>query len=111
MKNIKRQKHIIDASDKTLGRLASEVAVLLRGKHKVTYQPHIDQGDVVEVKNVDKIKLTGKKEMQKKYYSHSGYPGNLKTETVAELKTKKPQEVFKRAVKNMLADVKFKNNM
>ena len=78
---MERQKHTIDATDRPLGRLATEIATLLRGKHKPEFQPHLDQGDIVEVTNVDKIKFTGKKMEQKKYYRHSGHPGNLKEES------------------------------
>lgn len=111
MKNIDRKKHTLDASSKTLGRLASEIAVLLRGKNKVNYQPHIDNGDVVEVINIKQLKVTGKKEDQKKYYNYSGYQGGLKTKVLSELRDKKPQEVLKKAVRNMLPDVKFRGDM
>ncbi len=99
---MKRETHIIDASNKVLGRLASQIAILLQGKHKSNYQPHIDMGDYVIVKNVDKIKLTGKKMEQKKYYRHSGYLGNLKEIPIKRLFEKRPQEILKMAVSKML---------
>ena len=108
---MERQKHTIDATDRPLGRLATEIATLLRGKHKPEFQPHLDQGDIVEVTNVDKIKFTGKKMEQKKYYRHSGHPGNLKEESLEKKFQKNPGEVLKRSVRNMLPDNKLRKNM
>ena len=106
-----REVHKIDATDKVLGRLASEVAVLLRGKHKVSFQPHVDQGDIVNISNVEKMKFTGKKNEQKTYYRHSGYPGGIKSETLQELLDRKPEEVLRKAVFNMLPKNKLRNEM
>lgn len=99
---MKRQTHIIDASGKSLGRLASEVTILLRGKHKINFDPAKDMGDFVIVKNVDKIKLTGKKLEKEIYYRHSSYLGGLKEIPLKKLFKEKPEEVFKEAVYGML---------
>ena len=93
---------VIDAKDKILGRLASQVAYRIRGKHNPLFTPHVDTGDWVVVVNADKIRLTGNKMDQKKYYRHSGYIGSLKTTTAKELLDKKPEEMLKKAVKGML---------
>ncbi|WP_457553573.1 50S ribosomal protein L13 [Desulfobacula sp.] len=93
---------VIDAKDQILGRIASQVAYRIRGKHNPLFTPHVDTGDWVIVINADKIRLTGKKMDQKTYYRHSGYIGNLKSETAKEVFEKKPNEVLKRAVKGML---------
>jgi large subunit ribosomal protein L13 len=99
---VERKWHLIDADGKTLGRLASEAAALLRGKHKPEFTPHIDTGDFVIVINAEKIVLTGKKLQQKKYYTHSHYPGGLKTTTAAEMINKKPHRIIELAVYGML---------
>lgn len=99
---VERQWYVIDAEDKTLGRLASRIAEILRGKHKPTYTPHIDTGDFVIVVNAEKVKLTGNKWKQKKYYRHSGYPGGLKETTYEKLVQKKPELIIEKAVKGML---------
>lgn len=93
---------VVDAKDKVLGRLASQVAYRIRGKNNPLFTPHVDMGDWVIVINADKIRLTGKKMDQKKYYRHSGYIGGLTTETAKELFEKKPVEVLKKAIKGML---------
>ncbi|UCE22955.1 MAG: 50S ribosomal protein L13 [Candidatus Aminicenantes bacterium] len=93
---------LIDADGKTLGRLATEVATLLRGKRKPEFTPFIDSGDFVVVVNAEKINVTGKKIDQKKYYSHSGYPGGIKVNTLKELLETKPEEVIRRAVWGMV---------
>jgi len=93
---------LIDADGKTLGRLATEVATLLRGKRKPEFTPFIDSGDFVVVVNAEKINVTGKKIEQKKYYSHSGYPGGIKVNTLKELLEAKPEEVIRRAVWGMI---------
>lgn len=111
MKNIERKTHSFDASGKTVGRLATQIATLLRGKHKPEFVPHLDLGDIVYVKNVDKLKFTGKKLEQKNYYRFTGYVGNLKTEKMSELFAKNPAEVLKRAVKQMLPNTKLRNDM
>ena len=100
--DITRQWHVIDASDVVLGRLASHVAVLLRGKHKPIFAPHVDTGDFVVVVNAAKVALSGNKLEQKHAYRHSGYPGGLKQRTYGELLAAKPEEVVRRAVKGML---------
>ncbi|MDR3202953.1 MAG: 50S ribosomal protein L13 [Bifidobacteriaceae bacterium] len=94
--------HVIDAADVVLGRLASQVAVLLRGKHKVTFAPHTDTGDYVIVVNAAKIVLTGNKAADKKAYSHSGYPGGLRATPYSELLAKRPEEAIRKAVRGML---------
>lgn len=93
---------VIDASDQVLGRLASKVAYRIRGKHNPLFTPHVDTGDWVVVINAEKIRLTGNKLEQKKYYRHSGYVGSIKSDTARELLEKKPEEVIKKAVQGML---------
>ena len=100
--DITRQWHVIDASDVVLGRLASTVAVLLRGKHKPIFAPHIDTGDFVIVVNADKVALSGAKLEQKKAYRHSGYPGGLRAVNYGDLMAKHPERVVEKAVKGML---------
>ena len=92
----------IDASNAVVGRLASIIAKILRGKNKATFTPHMDNGDFVVVKNIEKIKFTGKKFQNKKYYRHTGYPGGIKETTPEKLYDKKPGEALKLAVKRML---------
>ena len=99
---IDRKWYVVDAEGNTLGRLASEVARVLRGKNKPTFTPHIDTGDYVIVINAEKIKVTGKKLDQKVYYHHSGYVGGLKETTLKEKLAKKPEQVIELAVKGML---------
>lgn len=94
--------YVIDAKDKILGRLASRVAYRIRGKNNPLFSPHVDTGDWVIIINADKIRMTGNKLDQKKYYRHSGYIGGLTTETAKELLAKKPEEVIKKAVRGML---------
>jgi large subunit ribosomal protein L13 len=103
-----RKLHKIDATGKAAGRLATQIALILRGKNKTDYQPHIDMGDIVHVSNIDKLKFSGKKIEQKKYYSYSGYPGGLKTKKISEIK---PAEVLKKAVRDMLPPTKHRVNM
>ena len=100
--DIERQWWVVDASDQTLGRLATRIATLLEGKHKPTYSPHLDTGDHVVVVNAGRIKVTGNKLLQKRYYRHSGYPGGLKEESLQALMARKPELVIERAVKGML---------
>jgi large subunit ribosomal protein L13 len=100
--DITRQWHVIDATDVVLGRLASHVAVLLRGKHKPIFAPHVDTGDFVIVINADKIALTGTKLEDKKAYRHSGYPGGLRSVSYADLMAKHPERAVEKAVKGML---------
>ena len=92
---IERKWYVVDAEGKTLGRLASEVAKVLRGKNKPIFTPHIDTGDYVIVVNADKIKVTGKKLEQKKYYHHSDYVGGMKETSLKEMITKKPENIMK----------------
>ncbi len=99
---VERKWYVIDASGQTLGRLASEVASILRGKHKPIYTPHVDTGDFVIVINADKIILTGNKLDQKMYRRHSGYPGGLKEMTYRNLLDKKPEKAVEAAIKGML---------
>ena len=99
---INREWYVVDATGHTLGRLASEIAKILRGKNKPIYTPHIDTGDYVVVINADKIKVTGKKMDQKIYYNHSGYVGGMKETTLKEKMAKKPEDVIYLAVKGML---------
>ena len=100
--NIERKWYVVDAEGKTLGRLASEVAKVLRGKNKPTFTPHIDTGDYVIVVNAAKIAVTGKKLDQKIYYHHSDYVGGMKETTLREMLAKKPEKVVELAVKGML---------
>ena len=99
---IERKWFVVDATEKTLGRLATEVASVLRGKHKPIYTPHVDCGDYVVVINAEKIKLTGKKWDQKMYYSHSGYRGGLKETNAKEVMAKFPTRMVEKAIKGML---------
>ena len=99
---IERKWYVVDAEGCTLGRLASEVAKVLRGKNKPEYTPHIDTGDYVIVVNAEKVKVTGKKLQQKVYYNHSDYVGGMRETTLAELLAKKPEKVIELAVKGML---------
>lgn len=100
--NIERKWYLIDAEGETLGRLATKAATILRGKHKVTYTPHVDTGDYVIVVNASKIKLTGKKLEDKMYYNHSGFPGGLRERTAKEMVENYPEEMVERAIKGML---------
>jgi large subunit ribosomal protein L13 len=100
--DIERRWWVVDATDQTLGRLATRVATLLEGKHKPIYSPHIDTGDHVVVVNAGRVRVTGDKLRQKTYYRHSNYPGGLKAETLETLLARKPELVIERAVKGML---------
>lgn len=100
--DVKRNWYVVDAEGLTLGRLATQVASVLRGKHKPTYTPHIDCGDYVIIINASKVLLTGNKLEDKKYYSHSQYPGGLRTRTAKEMIEKYPEEMVEKAVKGML---------
>ena len=93
---------LIDAEDQTLGRLASLIAIRLRGKHKVDFTPHVDNGDYVVVINASKVKVTGKKETDKLYYRHTGYPGGIKNVTLGRMRETKPERIIEKAVKGML---------
>ncbi len=102
VKEIEKKWYIVNAEDKVLGRLASEIATRLRGKHKPTYSTFMDNGDYIVVVNAEKIKLTGKKLKDKVYYHHTGYIGGIKSATAEELLEKKPTELISKAVKGML---------
>jgi large subunit ribosomal protein L13 len=99
---IEHRWYVVDAEAKTLGRLATQIADVLRGKGKAAYTPHIDSGDFVIVVNAEKIHVTGQKLDQKMYYHHSGYPGGLRTRTLREQLDRRPEEVLRKAVKGML---------
>ena len=99
---IKSDWYEIDAKNAVVGRLATVIAKIIRGKNKATYTPHMDHGDFVVVKNIEQIKFTGKKFKEKKYYKHTGYPGGIKETTPEKLHDKKPSETLKLAVKRML---------
>lgn len=99
---VKRDWYVIDAEGKTLGRMATEIAVRLRGKHKAEYTPHVDTGDYIIVINAEKVCVTGKKTTDKIYYSHSGFPGGIKSITFDKLIKRKPEMVIEAAVKGML---------
>ncbi|MFP5310827.1 MAG: 50S ribosomal protein L13 [Actinomycetes bacterium] len=100
--DIQRQWHVIDATDVVLGRLASQTATLLRGKHKPTFAPHVDAGDFVIIINAEKVALTGSKLEKKRAYRHSGYPGGLKSSSYAELLEKNPVRAVEKAIRGML---------
>ena len=99
---VKRDWFVIDAENKVLGRLATEVARRLRGKHKPEYTPHVDTGDYIVIINADKIAVTGNKEQNKMYHHHTGYPGGLKSMTFEKLREKAPERIIEKAVKGML---------
>ena len=102
MKDVKKKWYIIDAEGKTLGRLASQIAAILRGKRKPTFTPYMDMGDNVVVVNAEKVRVTGRKFDQKKYYRHSGYPGGIKVTDFSDMIKDKPERVISIAVKGML---------
>ena len=94
--------YVVDATDQTLGRLATEIARRLRGKHKAEYTPHVDTGDYIIVVNAEKVFVSGNKETKKIYYRHSGYPGGIKSASLKKLREAKPEELLEKAVKGML---------
>lgn len=106
---IERKWWVVDAEGQTLGRLASKIAPLLRGKHKPQFTPHVDTGDFVVVVNAEKIAVSGKKKTEKLYYGHSGYPGGLKSRSLGELLKKRPTQVIERSVKGMMPKSKLGN--
>ena len=108
---IDRKWHQVDVSTLPLGRAASQIAIFLRGKHKRNFTPHMDMGDFVVAINTEKLKFTGRKIQQKTYYRHSGYLGGIKSEGLKVVLQKNPSEVLRRAVFNMLDDVKFRKAM
>ncbi len=99
---VQRQWFVVDAQGKVLGRLASRIAAILRGKHKPTFTPHVDGGDFVVVVNAEKVRLTGRKLQEKVYYWHTGYPGGIKSATAAQMLERKPEWVIQKAVQRML---------
>ena len=110
-KTVTRKWHQVDVSKQTLGRAASEIANLLRGKHKRDFTPHMDMGDFVVAVNVDKLKFTGRKIDQKVYYRHSGYLGGIKQTALKDLLKRDPEEVLKKAVFSMIDDIKFRKKI
>ena len=102
---------LLDAKDETLGRLSSKIASILMGKNKAQYTPHNDLGDYIVVVNAEKIKVTGNKNTQKRYYRHTGYPGGLKSSTFSEIIEKDPENIILKAVKGMLPKNKLSNSM
>ena len=102
---------LLDARDETLGRLSSKIASILMGKNKAQYTPHNDLGDYVVVVNAEKIRVTGNKDIQKKYYKHTGYPGGLKSSTFSEIIEKNPENLILKAVKGMLPKNKLSSSM
>jgi len=108
---MQRKTHIIDATGKVLGRLAAEIAILLRGKHKPDFVPSKDMGDFVVVKNIENLKITGKKMEEKKYFRHSGFLGGVKFIPLGKLFKEKPAEVLKKAVYGMLSKNKLRPKM
>lgn len=110
-KTITRGLHRIDATGQAPGRLASQIALILRGKNKPEFQPHLDLGDIVEISNIDKMKYSGKKSEQKKYFHYSGYPGGLKETKIKKLIAANPGEILKRAVKEMLPPTRLRKNI
>lgn len=108
---VERKWYVVDAEGKTLGRLASEVAMVLRGKRKPTYTPHVDCGDYVIVINAEKVEVTGKKRKEKIYKRHTGYHGGLREVTFEKLQARKPEEIIRHAVKGMLPDGRLGRQM
>jgi large subunit ribosomal protein L13 len=108
---IKREWHVIDAKDKVLGRLATEVARLLMGKHKPMFSRHLDTGDYVVVINAEKVRVSSNKEKQKLYYRHSGYPGGLKSVSLEDMLKTRPERVVEHAIKGMLPKNRLGNSM
>ena len=109
--DIEREWFVVDATDLPLGRLASEIAQRLRGKHKPTYAPHVDGGDFIVVVNAEKVAVTSDKSQSKIYYRHSGYPGGIKEETFESLLERRPEAIIERAVKGMLPKNKLGRQM
>ena len=109
--DVVRQWYIVDANGETLGRLASRIATVLRGKHKPSYTPHVDCGDHVIVINADKVRLTGNKETKKIYQTYSGYPGGQKSKTAAEVRAVHPERIVEMAVRGMLPKTRLGRQM
>ena len=100
--DVRRTWYVVDANQQVVGRLASKIATILRGKHKPSFTPHVDTGDYVIVVNADKVRFTGKKETDKAYYSYSGYPSGLKSRSASQMRTRRPEHLVRHAVKGML---------
>lgn len=100
--DVQRNWYVVDAQDRTLGRLASAIALRLRGKHKPEYTPHVDAGDYIIVVNAEKVAVTGNKETDKIYYRHTGYPGGIKARSLKQLRAAHPERIIEKAVKGML---------
>ena len=111
VKKIERKLHKMDATGQVIGRMATEIAILLRGKNKPEYMANIDLGDIVEVTSIKNAKFTGTKLDNKEYYHHSGYPGGLKTTKLKDLLEKKPADILRKAVWNMLPKNKLRSEM
>jgi large subunit ribosomal protein L13 len=111
MKQNVRNIHKIDAKDQAVGRIATKIALILRGKNKPEYEPHLDNGDIVEVTNTDKMSYSGKKLQQKKYLRYSGYPGGLKETKMSDLAKTRPAEILRRAVREMLPPTRLRPKM
>ena len=109
--SVERKWYVVDATELVLGRMATDVAVVLKGKHKPTFTPHIDGGDYVIVVNAEKVALTGNKWADKKYYRHSGYAGGLKTRNASEMLEKQPQKIVEKAIRGMLPKGKLGDDM
>lgn len=107
----KRDWYVVDATDKTLGRMATEIANRLRGKHKPEYTPHVDTGDYIVVVNAEKVKVTGNKTTDKMYYHHTGYPGGIKSISFEKLQEKAPERIIQQAVKGMMPRNKLSRAM
>lgn len=109
--DVKHSWYLVDATDKTLGRISTQIAIRLRGKHKPEYTPHVDIGDYIVVVNAEKVKVTGNKTTDKIYYHHTGYPGGIKSITFEKLIEKAPERVIQMAVKGMMPKNKLSRSM
>lgn len=109
--DIEREWFVVDAADQTLGRFASDIANILRGKHKPTYAPHMDGGDFIVVINAEKVAVTGNKALQKRYYRHSGYPGGLREFSFEQMRERYPERIIEGAVRGMLPKNKLGRQM
>ncbi len=109
--DVKHGWYLVDATDKTLGRISTEIAIRLRGKHKPEYTPHVDTGDYIVVVNAEKVKVTGNKTTDKTYYHHTGFPGGIKSITFDKLLEKEPERIIKMAVKGMMPKNKLSRAM
>jgi len=109
--SVTREWYLVDATDKTLGRLSTEIANRLRGKHKPEYTPHVDTGDYIVVVNAEKIRVTGKKGSEKVYHHHTGYPGGIKSISFSKLIDKAPERIIEKAVKGMMPKNKLSRSM